>query len=91
MFVRRYSVFPPRGVSGAFASLLHLYRKYGQLGKRTFISNKLYRLSKRGLIWVLAGKKGIYFTNRRGIENDPEPAPLFDHGSERQRVKLFDD
>jgi hypothetical protein len=52
-----------RGGSASLDQILvDLYRKYGQVGKRTITANKLYRLSKRGLVWVLPGKKGIYAT-----------------------------
>ena len=42
--------------------LIDLFRKHGEVGKRTITGNKLYRLSKRGLVWALPGKKGIYTT-----------------------------
>jgi hypothetical protein len=42
--------------------LIDFYRKYGQIGKRILIQNKLYRLSKHGLVSAIPGKKGIYTT-----------------------------
>jgi hypothetical protein len=42
--------------------LIDLYRKHGEIGKRNIIANKLYRLSKRDLVWSVSGKKGVYTT-----------------------------
>ena len=42
--------------------LIDLFRKHGQLGKRVLIQNKLYRLSKQGMVWPMPGRKGIYTT-----------------------------
>lgn len=42
--------------------LIDLYRKYKEIGKRPIVSNKLYRLSRRGLCWSVPGKKGTYTT-----------------------------
>jgi hypothetical protein len=44
--------------------LIDLWRKYKEVGKRAMVSNKLYRLSRRGLCWPLPGKKGIYTTTK---------------------------
>lgn len=44
--------------------LIDLWRKYKEIAKRNMISNKLYRLGKRGLCWALPGKKGIYTTTK---------------------------
>jgi hypothetical protein len=44
--------------------LIDLYRKYKDIGKRPIISNKLYRLSRRGLCWSVPGKKGTYTTTK---------------------------
>jgi hypothetical protein len=53
--------------------LIGLYRKYGQIGKRTITANRLYRLSKRGFVWVLPGKKGIYATKPPDQEQEMNP------------------
>jgi hypothetical protein len=50
------------GVASLDEILIDLYRRHGQLGKRTLIQNKLYRLSKQGLVHTTPGKKGIYTT-----------------------------
>jgi hypothetical protein len=42
--------------------LIDLFRKHGQIGKRTLIQNKLYRLSKQGSVWPTPGRKGVYTT-----------------------------
>ncbi|THD71240.1 MAG: hypothetical protein E7813_06045 [Bradyrhizobium sp.] len=42
--------------------LIDLYRKYNEIGKRNIISNRLYRLAKRGHVSALSGKKGLYTT-----------------------------
>jgi hypothetical protein len=44
--------------------LIDLWRKYKELGKRPLVSNKLYRLSRRGLCWSVPGKKGTYTTTK---------------------------
>lgn len=54
--------------------LIDLWRKYKEVGKRPIISNKLYRLSKRGLCWAVPGKKGIYSTTRPTSGNETPPA-----------------
>jgi hypothetical protein len=43
--------------------LIDLYRKHGQVSKRTLLANKLYRLSRQGVVWSLPGKKGVYTTS----------------------------
>jgi hypothetical protein len=52
------------GVASLDQILIDLYRRHGQLGKRTLIQNKLYRLSKQGLVHTTPGKKGIYTTKQ---------------------------
>jgi hypothetical protein len=46
--------------------LIDLYRKHGEIGKRTIVGSRLYRLSKRGLVRAMPGKKGIYTTMAAG-------------------------
>jgi hypothetical protein len=43
--------------------LVDLYRKFGDIGKRPIVSNKLYRFSRRGLCAPVPGKKGFYTTD----------------------------
>jgi len=69
--------------------LIDLWRKYKEVGKRAMISNKLYRLSRRGLCWPLPGKKGIYTTTKptsaatsvddAQASTDTPEAPLSEH------------
>lgn len=42
--------------------LVGLYRKFGVKQKRRFLQNKLYRMAKNDLIWVVPGRKGVYST-----------------------------
>ena len=42
--------------------LIDLYRKHGELAKRTITNNKLNRLSRRSMVWSVPGKKGVYST-----------------------------
>ncbi len=62
--------------------LIDLWRKYKELGKRPIISNKLYRLSKRGLCWPLPGKKGVYTTTRPNVSGDDTSSSESDDGSD---------
>lgn len=42
--------------------LIDLYRKHREISKRALVSNKLYRLAKRGLCAAAPGRKGVYTT-----------------------------
>lgn len=50
------------GVANLDEILVALYRKRGEILDRHFLSNKLYRMNKSGLIRSVAGKKGVYET-----------------------------
>jgi hypothetical protein len=52
--------------------LIDLFRKHKEIGKRNIVSNKLYRLARRGLCWSVPGKKGFYTTTSvaTGVESD---------------------
>lgn len=52
--------------------LVDLYRKFGEIGKRPIISNKLYRFSRRGLCAAVPGKKGIYTTDSTFLQAGEE-------------------
>ena len=43
--------------------LVGLYRKFKVVQKRRFIQQKLYRMSQRGLVWTVPGRKGHYSTS----------------------------
>jgi hypothetical protein len=47
--------------------LIDLYRKHREIGKRAVISNKLYRLTRRGLCAAAPGRKGVYTTDKAQI------------------------
>jgi len=40
--------------------LVGLYRKTGEIHKRQYISNKLYRMAQTGMIVSVPKKKGVY-------------------------------
>ena len=61
------------GIATLDEILIDLYRKYKEIGKRPIVSNKLYRLSRRGLCWPIPGKKGIYTTTKPTGGNDTPP------------------
>jgi hypothetical protein len=44
--------------------LIDLWRNFKEIGKRTQIGNKLYRLGRRELVWSVPGKKGVYTTTK---------------------------
>jgi hypothetical protein len=43
--------------------LVDLYRRFGEIGRRQIIANKLYRLTQRNLCRAVPGRKGIYTTD----------------------------
>jgi len=61
------------GVATLDEILIDLYRKYKEIGKRPIVSNKLYRLSRRGLCWSVPGKKGTYTTVKPDGASDNLP------------------
>jgi hypothetical protein len=54
------------GVATLDEILIDLFRKYKQIGKRPILANKLYRFTKRELVWPVEGKKGTYTTVKQG-------------------------
>lgn len=48
------------GVANLDEILVGLYRRRGEVLERHFLSNKLYRMNKSGLIRSVSGKKGVY-------------------------------
>lgn len=50
------------GIANLDEILVGLYRKKGDVLERHFVSNKLYRMNKLGLIRSVQGKKGVYET-----------------------------
>jgi len=59
------------GIATLDQILIDLYRKHGEVGKRTLIQNRLYRLYKNdGVIWPVPKKKGVYTTIPQGEVSD---------------------
>lgn len=48
------------GIANLDEILVAVYRKSGEIQKRQYLSNKLYRMSKMELIESVKGKKGVY-------------------------------
>lgn len=46
--------------------LVEYYRATGEIMKRQTMTNRLYRMATKDLIWSVAGKKGIYTTQKLG-------------------------
>ncbi|HBO2085475.1 TPA: hypothetical protein L4G76_000048 [Pseudomonas aeruginosa] len=42
--------------------IIALYRKSGEIHERTKLNSRLYRMTKKGMIKSLEGKKGVYAT-----------------------------
>lgn len=51
------------GIASLDQILVGLYKKYGIIQKRRYIQNKLYRMSKAGMVHSIKGKKGVYTTD----------------------------
>lgn len=63
--------------------LVGLYKKTGEIHKRTPLSNRLYRMGQRGEIFSLPGKKGIYSTR----ELTPEEVEKILNSSKTQKTE----
>jgi len=48
--------------------LVGIFNKFGDIHKRRFLQNKLYRMVKAKIIWSLGGRKGIYLTKEPSLE-----------------------
>lgn len=54
-------IITDRGGSASLDEILiDLYRKTGEIGQRTLVGNKLYRLAKQGLVATTEGRKSIF-------------------------------
>jgi hypothetical protein len=42
------------------AILIELWRRFKVEQTRKFLQNKLWRMAQKGMIWTIAGKKGVY-------------------------------
>ena len=61
------------GIASLDDILIDLYRKRGEVNKRTLLANRLYRLSKRHLVWIAPGRKGIYSTRPFSSQDGETP------------------
>ncbi|MDP1707974.1 MAG: hypothetical protein Q8L89_02765 [Gammaproteobacteria bacterium] len=65
--------------------LVGLYKKTGDIHKRTLLNNRLYRMVQRGELFSVSGKKGVYST-RVLSDNEMEEIlnykPRIDKGAE---------
>lgn len=48
------------GIANIDEILVGLYRDFKSIQQRSFLTNKLYRMTKSGLIISVSGKKGVY-------------------------------
>lgn len=48
------------GIANIDEILVALYKRHGVIQKRAFLSNKLYRMAKSGLVKPVEKKKGVY-------------------------------
>jgi hypothetical protein len=48
------------GVANIDEILVGLYKEYQTIQQRSYITNKLYRMIKAGLLIAVSGKKGVY-------------------------------
>ena len=54
-------IITDRGGSASLDEILiDLYRKTGEVGQRTLVANKLYRLAKQGQVATTEGRRGIF-------------------------------
>lgn len=50
------------GVLSLDKILIALYRRTGEINKRTQINSRLYRMTQKGMVYSVPGRKGIYST-----------------------------
>ena len=58
------------GISTLDKILIGLYKKTGQINKRTQLNNKILRMIQRGDIFSVSGKKGVYTTINPNTDNE---------------------
>lgn len=56
--------------------LIGLYRRFGEVQKRRFVQNKLYRMSRKSMVFSVPHKRGTYTINRPEEYEEPD-SPLF--------------
>lgn len=57
------------GIATLDQVLVGLYRKTGEVMKRTTLTSKLYRMTQKGTVFVVPSKKGVYSTRRLSQED----------------------
>ena len=57
------------GIATLDQVLVSLYRKTGEVMKRTTLTSKLYRMTQKGTVFVVPSKKGVYSTRRLSQED----------------------
>ena len=53
-----------QGMANIDEIMVGLFRKFGEIQKRPYLSNKLYRMAQSGLLFSVKGKKGVYTTKK---------------------------
>lgn len=63
------------------AILIELFRRFKVVETRKFLQNKLWRMAQKGMIWTVAGKKGVYTATEppkaTSVRRPPQPT-VFD-------------
>lgn len=57
------------GIASLDQILIGIYRKTGEVMKRTTLTSKLYRLTQKGVLFALPTKKGAYSTRKLTSED----------------------
>ena len=60
------------GVLSLDKLLIGLYRKTGEVHKRTQLNSRLYRMMQKGSVFSVPGKKGVYSTHQMSDEEADE-------------------
>ena len=48
------------GVAALDRIIVYLYREFGEVQKRTSLNQRLYRMTQKGMLYSVPGKKGVY-------------------------------
>jgi hypothetical protein len=62
------------GITSLDRIIIGLYRKTGEVHKRSATTSRLYRMSQKGFVFNVPGKKGVYSTKQL---TDEDAAKLF--------------
>jgi hypothetical protein len=58
--------------------LIELYRRFKVVETRKYLQNKLWRMAQKGMIWTVAGRKGVYSAAEPPKPAPARPQPTFD-------------